>query len=331
MRITIEVKQELEKLYNENVNYKEIIEKLKISKAQYYRIIKDIKEKSIINKSINKSINENLNTSSNSSSSSENTSSNSSKSETETETETENETENENINENDNENDNETEENNNNFDKEMFKKELNNISIIDINNDQKILKTNNDNDITIPLNKKIVQREKTCRAALSCPRVVNKIIQKESNINNISNINNKSNIIETIKNCNTGPIEEIKEKRSLIIIIRQYINVFTKELINIYLNKSIFEKRLFTLTVDQLKLILENIRIELNLNRNKNMFINVATNGLRASEQICKFSGYDVTGLTDELLNDPDFIMDLQIITVKLMYQNILTQKQVHY
>ena len=92
---------------------------------------------------------------------------------------------------------------------------------------------------------------------MSCPRLVNKIIQKESNINNISNINNKSNIIETIKNCNTGPIEEIKEKRSLIIIIRQYINVFTKELINIYLNKSIFEKRLFSLTVDQLKLILD--------------------------------------------------------------------------
>ena len=57
------------------------------------------------------------------------------------------------------------------------------------------------------------------------------------------------------------------------------------------------------------------------------MFMTVATNGLIGAEQICKLSGYDVTGLTDELLNDQDFIMDLQIISCEVDLSKYISPK----
>ena len=46
--------------------------------------------------------------------------------------------------------------------------------------------------------------------------------------NHYSNVN-KSNIMETIKQVNNSEsVDELKEKRSLIIIIRSYINTFEK-------------------------------------------------------------------------------------------------------
>jgi hypothetical protein len=86
----------------------------------------------------------------------------------------------------------------------------------------------------------------------------------------------------------------------------------------IYLLKSTFEKKLFLQNIDQLKVILENIRITLNLSRNQNIFNNCVEAGLRGFETISTYSGYDITGLTNELLNDPEFQMDLKIISCEL-------------
>ena len=260
--------------------------------------------------------------------------------------------------ENDNENDNETEninlkndnkvsesasdsgseneesktDNADNFDLDEFKKQLNDdhennekpvIKLIPIENDNKSIIAPNKNE-----NENInVEHEKNIKNKPNKIKKTFKIINDSFNNHNLSNINDRSRIIDTIKNCNTGPIDEIKEKRSLIIIIRQYVNTFPKELINIYLNKNVFEKRLFTLSVDQLKLILENIRLELNLQRNKNMFMTIATNGLRGVETLSIFSGYDVTGLSEELLKDPDFIMDLEIISCEIDASKYVTPK----
>ena len=44
MKITPEIKKQLEKMYNDKIDYKQIIEKLNISIAQYYRLIKPFKK-----------------------------------------------------------------------------------------------------------------------------------------------------------------------------------------------------------------------------------------------------------------------------------------------
>ena len=143
-------------------------------------------------------------------------------------------------------------------------------------------------------------------------------INKKAKKINLSIIN-KSNIIDTIKNVSSvGTIEELREKRSNITIIRQYINTFQKELINIYVNKATFEKKLYLLSIDALKIILEDIRITLNLSRNKTIFMNTIETGLRGFEKVSIYSGYQIDGLTDDLLKDPDFILDLSIIQCEL-------------
>lgn len=74
---------------------------------------------------------------------------------------------------------------------------------------------------------------------------------------------NNNNILDTLKNVNSGNIDELKLKRSNIIIIRQYLNTFKNDLTGIY-GKDIkgFQKKLFSFNNDQLLIILENIRVE---------------------------------------------------------------------
>ena len=124
--------------------------------------------------------------------------------------------------------------------------------------------------------------------------------------------------MDTIKNCNTGSIDELKEKRKVITIIRQYINTFGEKLQTVYVNKSSFEKKLFIMNIDQLNVILEDIRINLNLDRNKNSFNNIVEFSLKGIEQVGSYSGYNMDGLTNELMNDPQFILDLQIISCEI-------------
>ena len=128
-----------------------------------------------------------------------------------------------------------------------------------------------------------------------------------------NNNNSKCNILDTIKNVQNieDDIEVIKRKRHLIIIIRQYVNNFSEELKNLYDNKKVFEKKIFNLSVPQLEVILENIRSELSLMRNKDQFKTIMEFGLRGAESVCVYSGYNITGLTDELLNDESFKLDL--------------------
>ena len=232
-----------------------------------------------------------------------------------------NKTNNETLNnetENNIENDTETEINNtkllseseNNFDYDIdeFKKELN-----ESNNESKNESNNESKNISIisKLSKKS-----------------NKSIVKFKKKQN--DINDKNNIIDIIKNTNidNGDINDLKERRSTIIIIKQYINTFPKELISIYTpNKIIFEKKLFTLDINKLKTILEDIRCTISLSSNKQNFITLSSTILKGIEKIACYSGYDVENLEQELMKNPEFIYDLNILQCEIDVSKYINSK----
>jgi len=72
-------------------------------------------------------------------------------------------------------------------------------------------------------------------------------------------------------------------------------------------NKNTFEKNLFTLDINQLKTILENIRTTISINSNKNNFMVLSSNIIKGIELLSIYSGYDITGLESELMKNEDF------------------------
>ena len=61
---------------------------------------------------------------------------------------------------------------------------------------------------------------------------------------------------------------------------------------------------------NQLLTILENIRVELNLQRNNNIFMDTWKIFLTTYEKSLCYTGLNVEGLTNELFNDDNFKMD---------------------
>jgi len=134
----------------------------------------------------------------------------------------------------------------------------------------------------------------------------------------------KNIVHDVIKNIDVcWNIDEMKEKRSLIIIIRQYIGTFKKELSELNIN----EKLLFNYDIMKLKILLENIRIELNLKKNSTLFIDTAKNILVGYEKVLCYSGIDIKGVSEELLNNPDFIYDLQMISCEIDISRYINPK----
>ena len=295
-KLSDETKNEIIKQYQENMSVNDIIKNLKIGRATYYKVIKEYKdEKSVINtskQSMDNSTEKSTQTKKNLNTSTDEAS------ESNQEEETVIDKEEETV-----------------FDINEFKKELNNVheshyAEKELNNVHESHYAEKEEDIKTEVLKPVkrpLPTEKSILSNISFARKTNNIIDR-------------SNILDTIKNVNTGgSIEELREKRSLIIIIRQYINTFPKELINIVGSKKTdFEKKLFNQSIEQLNIILENIRVELNLSRNAEMFHNGVSVGLKGIETISKYSGYDVDGLEKELMQDQDFILDLQIISCEV-------------
>ena len=299
-----EIKNEIKNKLKNGYLVKDIMQEYKISKHLYYKVINenndkksvisfksDTKSDKISDKSSEKSL------------------------ESDTEVENENNETKESIKEEKKEEEIIYIEQKNDFDKEKFIHQLNNSinsskseikqEIIQENKD---LDSQSDNEITKP------QIKKPFKNILS---------------NNNSYVKrNKSNIIDTLQNCNNiGNIDELKEKRSSIIIIRQYINTFPEQLKNIYQNKSLFEKKIFTMNLDQLNVILEDIRITLNLSKNKQTFNNIVQFGLNGFENISKIAGYNIDGLTEELMKNPDFRLDLDIISCEIDMSKYINPK----
>lgn len=156
-----------------------------------------------------------------------------------------------------------------------------------------------------------------------------KSIKINNNINNNKPIIDKECILDTIKNCNTADsIEELKEIRSTVIIIRQYINTFEKELKNIWApNKQAFEKKLFNLKLNELQVILENIRVENSLSQNREMFNNIVHTSLIGLEKISGYLNYNVDGLTNDLIKDPSFQYDMKILSCEIDMSRYINTK----
>ena len=82
-----------------------------------------------------------------------------------------------------------------------------------------------------------------------------------------------------------------------------------------------------TQNLQQLELILENIRIELNVLKNRQTFNIIVENGLRGLEAVSNYSGYDVDGLTNELMQDPEFRNDLNQLSCEIDLSNYISAK----
>ena len=192
MKLTQFIKDEIIKLKEQNLKPKEIIDTLHISKATYYRVIKEINDnKSIIPDTENKDIPENE------------TKNESSSSYTSNDTQT---------------SDSETQISNSKvFNVEQFKNDLNNNLNTESENDIEVP------EIIVPVNTPLPETQipETKFNDISNISVSFARNQPKRQNNNVSNIINKSNIIDVVRNVNVGSVEELKEKRSSIIIIRQ--------------------------------------------------------------------------------------------------------------
>ena len=293
MRISQEIKDNIIKLFNEKKTNKEILEQFKISKSSLYRIIKEYKKNDSSNNDNNTSNNSNNNDNKESSESSEAPSGDNSNESTE---------------ENNNDNKSSNNSSNNNIDKSFDKNEFLN----ELNND------NNDNNTessdTTEFNENIEVKKNSSFISLKENNTkLNTSVKSLKKYNNNNNINNRSTIIDTLNNLNNlnniDDIDLAREKRGLIIRIRQYINKYHEVLKILYGNrKQEFIRKLYNLDNDKLKMILENVRVEMSLNNNDTVFYNIVETGLRSYEKISCYSGYNIEGLADNLLKDKSFM-----------------------
>ena len=364
MRISNETKDEIIKSYNEKIPSIEIIKKFNISKATYYRIIKNLKDKSNEN-SNNITLND---SNDNKENNTDNTDNENIDNDNKDNSDNENQDNNDNSENENQDNDNDNQDNKsdlNKIDNENIEK-INDNNDFDNDNDsefnrdkfKRILNENKNNKIENKTTKKKnfkkplidvipVETVKEEVKTILEPSIINdnnlSIISKVSKVsfvknkrnnnnnfinNNNSSVNNRSNIIDTIKQVNTGDdIDSIKMKRHLITKIKQFCNEFPEELRSVYINKINFDRKLLTLTEIQLRLILEDIYININLMRNKTMFSNCVHTGLKSFEIISNYIGFDITGVSDDLFNDQDFLFDLRVISCEIDMSKYINPK----
>ena len=72
---------------------------------------------------------------------------------------------------------------------------------------------------------------------------------------------------------------------------------------------------------------MENIRVELNLKKNSEIFLNTAKTAIIGYEKLLCYSGIDINGVSNELLNDPNFLYDLQIISCEIDVSRYINPK----
>jgi len=172
----------------------------------------------------------------------------------------------------------------------------------------------------------VIEKNKLNKSVASI-KPLNKTINKSIKIKKLNEEQNIS-FIHDIKADNK---DELKLKRTNMIIIRQYLNTFDNELKKIYgNNKEKFIKNLMSLNNNELLFILEQIRCELNIKRNSNIFENVIQTGAITFENILlKIFNIDVVGCFDEMKNDPEFSYELAIIACEYDISSYLDPKKV--
>lgn len=187
-----------------------------------------------------------------------------------------------------------------------FNKMLNNIKKDD-NNEFQEIKKNNDFKILNNLNNSVVSIKPTKKP--------------------IKN-NQNTSFIHEIKCAN---VEELKKRRSNIIIIRQYLNTFDEQLKKIYgNNKDKYISTLTKLSNEQLLYVLEDIRVELSIKRNGTLFKNVIETGCITFEEILdKIFKINVKGCYEQLKKDnTEFLIALQILACEYDFSQYIDAKK---
>lgn len=306
MKLSQESKDLIIKDINSGLSKKFIMDTHKISNATYHRLKsqtnKDLSINNISNNDLsNNDINNYINDISNNDLSKNDISN------------TQNDISNNNISQNFEQFEEENQENVSNFDINDFKKQLNN------ENEFIIIKNN---DIKKKLDTSVVsQKSNISKKSISV---------KSASFSKKQNQPIQETILDTIQNCNvSNNIVELKEIRSHIIIIRQYIQNFPEELKLIYGNNRLqFEKRLFCMSLDQLKIVLEDIRISISLKSNSSNFQAVSSVCIKGIELIStNYLNYDISGLEQSLKDDKEFQLDLRIISSEVDLSRYLNPK----
>jgi len=176
-------------------------------------------------------------------------------------------------------------------------------------------------------------------------KLLNEIIKNDVSVHSIKPIIIKKPIV---KNQNRGfakkvetsfiheikcdDVDELKKRRSNIIIIRQYLNSFDEQLKKIYgKDKDLFFKKLLKLNNEQLLCLLESIRVELNIRRNGTIFENIIETSALTFEQILnKLFNIDVTGTFDEMKqSDPEFVIELKMLACEIDFSQYVSIKKI--
>jgi len=132
-------------------------------------------------------------------------------------------------------------------------------------------------------------------------------------------------------------LEELKnddwqQRKKLIIYIRQYIQNFRDKLKciigNNYVQQKEFEKSLPQFNTNDLTVILENIRFELNIERNSKTLLSSVESVLRTIENVASIMKIDITGSANELLQNEDFMHDLKMASCEINISEYITPQR---
>jgi len=125
--------------------------------------------------------------------------------------------------------------------------------------------------------------------------------------------------------------DDYKERRKIIIYIRNYIENFKDRLRPIigyrHLDQENFKMNLIKYDLPNLTLILENIRFELCIKNNSKKVLNTLETLLRSLETIAMMAKIDITGSADELLKNPQFVDDVMIMSCEIDISSIINPK----
>ena len=168
---------------------------------------------------------------------------------------------------------------------------------------------------------------------------INNIMEKMNLNNNNNKLDQSIQSIQSIKpiiNSKLMVSDEYKQKRSLILSIRSYLDLFfeTKEGLRILLNMNdkkdlvLFNSKQYDYSVIELQKLKDNILFEINLKQNSNMIIELSKNQCMGYEKIMCSVGINIESFKDSLYRDPLFIDNLKQISCEYDFSDILSPEK---
>ncbi len=173
-------------------------------------------------------------------------------------------------------------------------------------------------------------------------KFLNTNTEKNDTENHIMNLDfSKDDCISQLSKKSIKPIlpkklmvsEDYKNKRSLILTIRSYLEMFydSKDGIRILIgvkNKNdlpLFNSRLYEYSVDELEKLKSNIQFEINVNENSNMIIELCKTISHGYEKTLCSIGFDISDFTNSLFNDKMFIDNLKLLSCEFNFSDYIS------